>query len=189
MYLGNETNAFMSFWRAIEVQPAYPEALRNLSRIHLQRQEWDAVVHTARESLVVDPDSYIARIMAAFGSYKLELYEDALRVLEPLLVPGGGRPTAWFMAGSSAQFLGRIRDAERYYRAGLELQDDSVLGLNNLADILLDNPGSDAAALREAVSLAEKASSLSQRRNPAVEETLHQARERVRAVDAEHESK
>lgn len=186
MYLGNETNAFASFLQALKIQPANPEALRNLSRLHLNRQDWNAVVYTARESLIVDPDSYIARLMAAFGSYKLGHYIDALRVLDPLLEQGSDRPTAWFMAGSCAQLLDRMRDAERYYRAGLELKDDSVLGLNNLADILLDNPASDAAALREALSLAEKASSLSQRRNPAVEETVQTARERVSALNAEH---
>jgi tetratricopeptide (TPR) repeat protein len=179
MYLGNEKIAFDSFCRALELQPAYPEALRNLCRLHFHRKEWTDVIYTARESLVVEPDSSTARLMAAFGSYKLGYYEDALRFLEPLLEPGSDLPSAWFMAGSSAQLLGRMHEAERYYRAGLRLKGDYVLGLNNLADILLKNPDSDADALREALSLAEKASAFSRRGNPAVEETLRQARERV----------
>lgn len=179
MYLGNDRAAQDLFLAALKIRPEHAEAYRNLSRLYLRHRKWKDAAAMARASLLNDPESDEARLVVALNSYRLTQYRGTLVDLEPLLDKDTDQAMAWFLAGSAAQSIGRLTDAERYYRKGLALNKDDVLGLNNLADVLLRKPGPDPAALEEALALAERASELTARWNPTVEETLREARMRM----------
>jgi tetratricopeptide (TPR) repeat protein len=184
MQLGQYDLANKSFQRAIELRPDFAEAFRNRARIHIDREEWSQAVYTANESLLIDPESEPARMMAAFGSFKLKYHEDVINFLDPLLTAGIKQADAWFLAASSAKALGRTKDAERFFRSGLALDRENIIGLNNLADLILSKRRPTKEELLDAVSLAEEAFRLTKGQNTVVEKTLRDLRERVEAMSA-----
>jgi tetratricopeptide (TPR) repeat protein len=182
MQLGDDDLAIASFKRATELKPDYAEAFRNLARMYYLKEEWQASSYAAQQSLIVDQDSVNARLLVGFSNYKLGDYREALRYLEPVLNNRLDRSSIWFLAGISAHRLGRIAEAGQYYRKGLMLRPDDVLGLNNLADLLVNDPNANADDLREALALAERASELTSRKVKKVETTLLQVQERSAAM-------
>lgn len=182
MQLGDDDQAIEFFKRAVELRPDYAEAFRNLARMYYLKEEWSDSAYAAQQSLVLDQKSLDAALLIGFSFYKQKQYTDALRYIEPVLTDHLDRPAVWFLAGISAHQLGRWPVAERYYRKGLSLMNDYVLGLNNLADLLVNNPNSDADDIREALALAERASELTQRSVTRIESTLSQVKERAAAM-------
>ena len=184
MQLGDDDEAIASFKRAVELKPDYAEAFRNLARMYYLKEEWQASAYAAQQSLIVDQHSLNARLLVGFSNYKLGDHREVLRYLEPVLNDHLDRPSVWFLAGISAHRLGRVEEAARYYRKGLVLHPDYVLGLNNLADLLVNDPTSDATDLREALVLAERASELTDHRIKKIEATLQQVKERTSSMVA-----
>lgn len=182
MQFGEDDQAIELFKRAVELRPDYVEAFRNLARMYYLKEEWSDSAYAAQQALILDQKNVTARLLVGFSCYKQGHFPDVLRYLEPALTDELDRPAAWFLAGISAHRLGRWPDAERYYRKGLALRDDYVLGLNNLADILVNNPKSDPDDIREARALAERASALTQHNVERIESTLNQVKERAAAM-------
>jgi len=188
MHLGNDEHAISYFLRAIKQRPHYPEAYRNLSRVHQLRGEWQQSADAAIQSLQLDRESITARLMAAFSSYKLGYYDQALEYLEPCMEAMPRRPAIWFLAGVCAQIVEKYELAEEYYRTGLIFKEDYVLALNNLADIILNKPDTDLKGIDEALELAERASELTLHSNKGVELTLREVKEKKAAIQRNSES-
>jgi len=182
MQFGEDEKAIESFKRAVSLRPDYAEAFRNLARMFYLNEEWSDSVYAAQQALIIDAKSMNAILLAAFSSYKLGDFSNVLRYLTPVLTENMDRPSAWFLAGISAHRLGRWTEAEQYYRKGLALRKDYVLGLNNLADLLANNPKSDEGDIREALALAKRASELTNHSVKRIQDTLKEIQARSAAM-------
>ena len=169
---GRLDEAAREFLVSLQLAPDFAEAHRNLGVARHAQGRIDEAIASYSAALRADPTSgearynlgraYVSRgdVPQAIAEYRTALASrpDDVDVLTSL--------------ASALASSGQVDEALVGYRRALELAPDTPAALLDLAFILATSPRSDVRAPGEAVRLAERVASLTQRRNAAVMDTL-----------------
>jgi Flp pilus assembly protein TadD len=81
-YDQGQTNAITSFLKAVELQPANPEAQLNLANAYLRANQDEKGLRAAQEVLALDPQSAAARYVAGCAALRLAKFDEAIKYLQ-----------------------------------------------------------------------------------------------------------
>jgi len=146
----NADAALQSVWRALEMQPVYPEAHMLAGLIHLGREDYlDAVDHF-RQALVQKPDYRNAHHNLGATYLASQRWDEAIEVFETLVAdrfyatPGNGHNNlgwAWYNKGD-------LPNARTHLERAIKLAPELCPAYNNLGLVLYELGDVDGASLQ-----------------------------------------
>ena len=170
--LGRLDEAIEHYQAVIELRPHYAPAHSFLARtLHEKGELGDAISHY-HEALKLNPNDLAAHYHLATALRATDDLKGAEQHLRIVLKADPQNPIMHHELGATVQQAGRAVEALRHYHRSLELKDDSPNTLTLAAWILAAHPDDEIRRPTEAVKLAERASELTGRRHPGVEDTL-----------------
>lgn len=153
--------------------------------LHWKGKDGEALKHFER-SLVINRKQ--PEVLASLGSFYLDLgrVEDSISVLKEALALEPRLGDAHYNLGNTYLAVGEAAQALTHYQRALEIQPDDTQALNNRAWILATWPNPSLRDGPKAVALAERADSLTNKRDQVIAATLAAAyAESGRFVEAE----
>jgi tetratricopeptide (TPR) repeat protein len=116
------TQAALEFYRrALEEEPRYLLAWRNLAVVHRTRGDWSSAIAALRELLAIDPRHREARLELAHLLDQEERPVEALAEYEALAVADPDDAEPWAAAGRLMHRRGDLRKAEDAFREALRI--------------------------------------------------------------------
>jgi tetratricopeptide (TPR) repeat protein len=139
--------------------------------LHWKGNDREAMEHF-EQSLSINRQQ--PEILSNLGTFYLELgrVQDSIAVLKEALALEPRFEDAHYNLGNTYLQIGNAREAVHEYRRALEIEPDDTQALNNTAWILATWPDSMVRNGSEAVVLAERADSLTNRQNQVIAATL-----------------
>lgn len=149
--------------KAVETEPTHPEAHFLYALILMGRERYLEAVEHYQRAIALKPDFYFAQHNLAATFLAMEQWDDAIKVLEPLVAnahfttPGNGYNNlgwAWYRKGD------RVQARKNFVRA-IQLAPKLCPAYNNYALLLIDEGNIDKAkenlteAIRRCPSYAE----------------------------------
>ena len=124
------------FLRALELDPGSAAAQNNLGRVYSERKQYDAAIACFAKAIELDPDDVHARVNTALALNQLGDREQALKIFLACRaeVPDHLEVIEGLATVNFA--LGRLTEAEQYYREALALDGtyaNAHFGLANIA--------------------------------------------------------
>ena len=110
-----------AFMRALELNPAYAEALRNLARMELAENRYAEAIDLLERSLNTEPTNVWAVVSIAYANLESKKYDEAVAwALKVRELPPPRDPTAHYIAGCALGALGKraeaVQELEAYLR-------------------------------------------------------------------------
>jgi tetratricopeptide (TPR) repeat protein len=178
LQLGNALGAQKDFGGAAEafaqsarLNERDTTALFNLAYAYVELGKLREAVATVEQLLVINPADLEARRLLANVRLRAGDAAGAVSQLEQI-VRAAPTPATHLELARGLLAAGRSADAITEYRVVMQLQPEHPVALNDLAWLLATNPDAAARNGAEAVSLAEKACAITQRKNPQLLGTL-----------------
>jgi protein O-mannosyl-transferase len=139
--------------------------------LHWKGNDREAMEHFER-SLSINRQQ--PEVLSSLGSFYLELgrVDDSISVLKEALELEPKLEDAHYNLGNTYLRIGNAREALHQYRRALDIEPNDIEALNNMAWILATWPDSMVRNGIEAVSLAERADSLTNGQNHVIAATL-----------------
>jgi len=139
--------------------------------LHWKGKDREAMEHFER-SLSINRQQ--PEVLSSLGNFYLELgrVEDSISVLKEALELEPKLEDAHYNLGNTYLRIGKAREALHQYRRALDIESNDIEALNNMAWILATWPDSMVRNGLEAVSLAERADSLTNGQNHVIAATL-----------------
>lgn len=118
--LGDQDGARKAFLRAVEINPAYAEALRNLARVYVGERNFAEAAPLLAKSVSVEPVNVWALVTLAYADLKTGNYSDAATfALKAHGLPGEDS-ACHFIAASALLAQGDTNGAARQFRVYLQ---------------------------------------------------------------------
>ena len=180
--LGRPHDAIVHFQKATELQPGFAEAEYNLGDTLFKGKRYEEAVRQFQKVIEVlgrdrntnalyrSAQSELARTFMQTGKY-----QDALACLQSAVALMPADPDLRANLGMCQAALGRRAPAMANFREALKLGSDSVTLINNLAWLLATETDDTARNGAEAITLAQRACTLTQYRQPSLLDTLSAA--------------
>jgi hypothetical protein len=121
--------------RALELSPHYLDVREDYVRLLLHQRDQIGIYREAAILLQAKPESVEFRMMRADAAVQLEQFDEALALYKSVLDDRPDHLAATIGCGSAMRTLGRREEAERYFRAALEISPNcgqAYLGLSDL---------------------------------------------------------
>lgn len=119
-HLGDMEGARKAFARAIELNPDYAEALRNLARIYVDEQRYGDAAPLLADSLSTEPVNVWATVTLAYVNLKTGKYEAAAAWgMKAHNLPSED-PTGHYIAGCALDALGNKAEAVQQFETYLQ---------------------------------------------------------------------
>jgi len=170
--LGELEEAKSSYQRAVELDPDYADALNNVGTVLQMQGELEEAVDSYRRALEKQPNHPDAHLN--LGKLRLSQGQpvEAQYHLRAVLRRRPDDAQAHGFLGLILSKSGEVSAAIGHLRKSLQLRSDDLMALNGLAWILATTPDTNERDATKAVALAERAASLTQRKHPAILDTL-----------------
>jgi tetratricopeptide (TPR) repeat protein len=134
--LGRLDEAFASYRRALEVDPAFAEAHNNLGQLLLERGRADDALISCRQALRIRPDFAPAHQNLGKALVRLGLFDEAATSCRRAIAIQPEFAEAHNTLGSALLGLGRPQEAIASFRRALDLDADFAEAHANLARAL-----------------------------------------------------
>lgn len=124
------------FERALQLKPDLAPARNNLGRVYSARRQYDAAIACFRAALDMDPNHIHANINIGLALNGLGEHDKALAQLEMCHRAAPGHIETICGLGEASLVLGRVLQAQRYYREALAVdahRADAHFGLAHIA--------------------------------------------------------
>jgi tetratricopeptide (TPR) repeat protein len=169
---GRIDEAIAEYHRALELRPDYALALTNLGSVLLTRGVFDEAERHLRRALALDPanaeaNNNLGKLLAYTGRPA-----DAIAALGRALAIRPNYPEAHYNLAHALSLHGDVIDAVGHYRAAVTLRRDWPPVLTELAWLVATHPDRRVRDPDQAVRLAERAVSLTNRRDPVALDVL-----------------
>lgn len=170
--LNRREAAIAHFQQAIAYRPKFARAQAHLANsLAMSNRPLEALTHY-RIALELDPDDAESHRNLAATYVALERFDDAITHYQRAIELEPRAPRVNFNLSLAYLRTGDAESALRHIRVELGLQSDWPPALDRLAWILATHPNEGIRNAPEAVSIAEKAARLTQRREPRILDTL-----------------
>ena len=171
--VGRTDEAVAEFEKALAVNPDSAEAHNNLGRLLAGKGSFDEAIVHLQKALVAKPDSAEAHNSLAVALVKKGRVVEAIPHFERAVAINPDFTEAHFNLGDTLYYLaGKAPEALAHWRAVLRLSPDHLPVLRQTAWLLATSPDASLRDGAQAVQLAERAAQLSERRDPAILDTL-----------------
>ena len=172
---GKQEDAIAFYLKAAEADPDYSDASYNLGVLYQARGMPEDAIEAYSEAIRIMPSDIfahnnLATLLRASGDL-----EGAVRHYEAAIEVHPGFTAASNNLGYALSAMGRPDAAIEHFRSVLSAEPDSVPSLVGLSRALAARPGREPRDSTEAVLLADRAASLTDRRDPRVLKTLAEA--------------
>ena len=169
---GRLDEAERHFRDAVRLQPSFVEAQNNLGALLRQRGQLAPAEAAFRAAVASAPDyapahNNLGSVRRARGDLR-----GAIAALEEAVRLDREYADAHFNLGIAYQDAGDRPAATRHLRRVIELQPENAQGYNALAWLLATAPDATPSAVQEAVTLAQRAATITQGRDASVLDTL-----------------
>jgi tetratricopeptide (TPR) repeat protein len=166
------TDAMPNFRKAIELDPSLPEAHYNLGNAYYETGKIPEAIAELKIALRLKADYALAQARLIDALMKAGRPEEAIGYARDRIHADPSDAHARFTLGWAYQAAGQPELALASYRESLQMAPDTPQCLNAVAWILATSPVARLRNGPEALTLAEHAAQLSQRKNPAILDTL-----------------
>jgi tetratricopeptide (TPR) repeat protein/mono/diheme cytochrome c family protein len=169
---GRNDEAIVQYRQALQLKPDYAHAQNNLGSLLLARGLLDEAFQHFRRALEIDPrygeaHNNLGKLFANEGRT-----EEAIDHLSRALSIRENYPDAHYNLAQTLAAQGRMADAIAHYRSALALSPAWLPALSELAWILATHPDPHVRDAGQAISLAERAVSLTDSRDPVMLDVL-----------------
>jgi Flp pilus assembly protein TadD len=184
---GRTDEALTNYFKALEIQPHYPDPLNNIGCILAGRNQFAEAIPYFEAALRSQPEFVDANANLAAALFKLRRFKEAIPHLRVVVKEKPEDTGALNRLGNALASQGQYAEAVQYYEASLRVKPDQVAAHYDLANALanLRRPGEAIAQYRLALQakpdLAEAHHDLGMllARQGKVEEAIAQLREAV----------
>lgn len=135
---GAVTDGMISLHRAIELKPAYPDALTNLGAAYSRFEQFDKSIEYTLKSLEIKPDQALGLANMGLYTYRLGNVEEGMDYVRRAL---NIEPYNSQIHVTLGQMLGQRRayaEAAAHLWRAVELQPENAIARGNLAVVLVD---------------------------------------------------
>jgi Flp pilus assembly protein TadD len=133
---GDAGKAIESWSRAVEIEPAHPDAHLNLANAFLLADQSSNAIQHAQQVLRLDPQSAAAHYIIGCAHLRLGRYEEALRALQESQNIDVAVTAVNFQLGRAHQALGNWEDALREFQTAVEFEPDHTAAHYALSQVL-----------------------------------------------------
>jgi tetratricopeptide (TPR) repeat protein len=135
--LGQGDAALDAYRQAVVHKPDFAEALVDVSRLSIEREEYAQGLAWADRLKTVDPSSDVGDMLRAQALGGLEQYEEALQATDAAMRRGRNDAATWLARGDILFALQRYDDALVAYESALERDPDLAEAITNCGITLL----------------------------------------------------
>ena len=169
---GQRNEAIGEYRQALRLSPDYAHAHNNLGSLLMATGQLDEAAVHLRRALEIDPQyaeahNNLGRLLAYQGRV-----EEASDHLRRALAIRESYPEAHYSLAQVLVAQGRVLDAAGHYRTALTLMPDWLPALNELAWLLATHPDASVRDARAAMSLADRAVTLTNGRDATALDVL-----------------
>ena len=165
-------DAIPHFERAVALSPEDANVQANLGRAYATERQFNQALTPYQKALEGFPDSAELHNQFAFALAGVHRVDEAIAEFERALQLSPGLVEARYNLGESLMVKGRGSEALDQWRQALRQDPDNVQVLNETAWVLATSADGTLRSGTEAVTLAEHAAQLTDRKDPAILSTL-----------------
>ncbi len=164
--------AIWHYRQAISLEPDLVQAHGGLGiALHMQGKLDEAIGHY-RRAIEIDPDHPEAHSSLASALAEQGKFDEAVNHYRRALRTRPGYAEVHYRLGRTLVMAGEFDDALKHFRRAAKLKPDWPEPLNGIAQILVIHPDAGVRDADEAVSLAERAATLTEHKDAWVLDTL-----------------
>jgi tetratricopeptide (TPR) repeat protein len=164
--------AIASYEQAITLNPKHFLAFNDLGALKYQQGLYEEAVGYFRRCLEINPNYAQAYCNLALVLQKQNKFEEAVLYNRKALEIEPENPETWLNLALTQEDMGQFQSASDSYHKVLQFDPNSIGAMNNLAWILAVNPDTQIQKPSEAISLAQRACSLTSFKNADILDTL-----------------
>lgn len=169
---GRPDEAFAYFKKSIEMAPEYPIAYSDLGNMYLQKGQVDLAIEYIQKALQIEPDLPIATYNLGNAYAEEQRFDLAIRYWEKAIQLQPDYPMPHNNLANAYLLEGQTVKAVEQWKLALKYMPDLTSAQVNLAWILATSPDPSLRDGPSAVALAERATQVSQGRNPVALRSL-----------------
>ena len=164
--------AASQYQEALRINPAYAAAHNNLGSLLDRQGKLDEALTHYREALRLDPDHAATHNNLGFVLARRGKLDQAVPHFREALRIDPESADAHYNMGVALQRLGNLAEAVRHFRDALQFKPDWAAAMSDLAWVLATASDEVLRDANQAVHLAERAATLTERRNAEVLDAL-----------------
>jgi tetratricopeptide (TPR) repeat protein len=119
---GRHAAAIAQYRRALEYEPGYAQAWRNIGFLLAQTTDSSGAVDALGRALALDPGHDATRFNLAFVLHEAGRYEDAIADFERVVASAPKHDRAWYGLGLCLKQSGRLEEATKALQEAARLQ-------------------------------------------------------------------